>query len=157
MVDGRRWRATDPSIPDALRVELVRELMAARRAVRTAGDDAAAERAARARVKDAKVALGERGEPWWEAPSDEGRRLRVGATLRTLLRSRDPGTVCPSDVARVIGGASWRSTMNLVRDAGAELADAGELEVRQRGERVPDPHDTRGPVRYAAPPGRPVP
>lgn len=31
MVDGRRWRATDPSIPEPLRQELVNELMAARR------------------------------------------------------------------------------------------------------------------------------
>ena len=54
VVDGRRWRATDPGIPETLRAELVAELMAARRIQ------------ARARVQDAKVALGERGEPWWE-------------------------------------------------------------------------------------------
>ncbi|MCW2621243.1 MAG: hypothetical protein JWL64_845, partial [Frankiales bacterium] len=57
IVDGRRWRATDPAIPDALRKELVAELMSARRGVR---DDPAE---ARPRVQDAKIALGERGEP----------------------------------------------------------------------------------------------
>ena len=65
VLDGRRWRATDPSIPQSLRQELVNNLMAARRGVgsaRRAGDDAA-ERLARAQVDDAKVALGERGEP----------------------------------------------------------------------------------------------
>ena len=68
VVNGRRWRASDPSLPEARRQELVNELMSARRAVAAAkrSDDAAAERAARDRVHAAKVALGERGEPWWE-------------------------------------------------------------------------------------------
>ena len=44
VVDGRRWRATDPSIPAKLREELVDELMHARRDVGAAkrmNDDAA--------------------------------------------------------------------------------------------------------------------
>lgn len=68
IIDGRRWRATDPSIPEERRQELVGELMSARRAVgaaKRAGDEEA-ERAARDRVHAAKVALGERGPPWWE-------------------------------------------------------------------------------------------
>jgi hypothetical protein len=32
VIDGRRWRRTDPSIPSTLRSELVHELMDARRA-----------------------------------------------------------------------------------------------------------------------------
>jgi hypothetical protein len=57
-----------PSIPEERRQELVNELMDARRAVGEAKrkSDSEAERAARARVHAAKVALGERGEPWWE-------------------------------------------------------------------------------------------
>ena len=68
VVDGRRWRASDPRLPEQRRQELVDELMAARRAVgaaKRAGDEEA-ERAARDRVHAAKVALGERGRPWWE-------------------------------------------------------------------------------------------
>ena len=68
IIDGRRWRASDPSIPEERRQELVDELMSARRAVgaaKRAGDEAA-ERAARDRVHAAKVALGERGPKWWE-------------------------------------------------------------------------------------------
>lgn len=70
VVNGRRWRASDPGLPDERRQELVNELMDARRAVGQAkrADDAAAEKAARARVNDAKVALGERGTPWWIEP-----------------------------------------------------------------------------------------
>ena len=68
VIDGRRWRATDPGIPEERRKELVRELMSARSAVGHAKrrGDAAAERAARDRVHAAKVALGERGPKWWE-------------------------------------------------------------------------------------------
>jgi hypothetical protein len=63
VIDGRRWRTTDPDLPEARRQELVRELMSARSAVGHAKrrGDADAERAARARVHAAKVALGERG------------------------------------------------------------------------------------------------
>jgi hypothetical protein len=68
LIDGRRWRATDPRIPEERRQQLVNELMQARRDVgraRRAGD-AEAEQAARARVHECKVALGERGAKWWE-------------------------------------------------------------------------------------------
>ena len=74
VVEGRRWRATDPAIPSRRRDELTRALMAWRREVRrTKGTDQ--EKAARAGVQRAKVALGERGTPWWEQ-SDEERRAR---------------------------------------------------------------------------------
>lgn len=70
IIDGRRWRATDPSLPEERRQELVNELMSARRAVGAAkrADDADAEQAARDRVHAAKVGLGERGPKWWERP-----------------------------------------------------------------------------------------
>ena len=66
VVDGRRWRASDPGIPPALRQELVDELMDARRAVRDAesADDMAR---CRGRVNDAKLALGERGRAGFAA------------------------------------------------------------------------------------------
>ena len=72
VIDGRRWRATDPAIPEDRRQELTRVLMAWRREVkRSRGTDG--ERAARAGVQAAKVALGERGTPWWEQSDDERR------------------------------------------------------------------------------------
>jgi hypothetical protein len=71
VIDGRRWRATDPAIPEERRVQLTRILMAWRREVRrTKGT--AGEPVARAGVQAAKVALGERGSPpWWEQTDDE--------------------------------------------------------------------------------------
>lgn len=79
VLDGRRWRATDPAIPEARRAELTRALMAWRREVRrTKGTDA--EAASRAGVQAAKVALGERGTPWWEQ-TDAERRARWSADV----------------------------------------------------------------------------
>ena len=142
IVSGRRWRATDPAIPEKLRQELVNELMAARRLVRTDPDTA------RPRVQDAKVALGERGDPWWE-PTPEGRRVRLAATMRALLRHRRPeSTICPSDAARVVGGESWRELMDTARDVAAELSREGLIVVRQRGTDV-DIETASGPVRLA--------
>ncbi|MFF9060205.1 hypothetical protein ACF09K_16195 [Streptomyces sp. NPDC014882] len=76
VIRGRKWRATDPSIPEETAARLRRHLMSARRAVRSAttAGDAEAERAARARVNRAKIALGERGTPWWDQPADVRRR-----------------------------------------------------------------------------------
>ena len=153
-IDGRRWRRTDPAIPEKLRAELVSELMSARRAVGAAlkSGDAAAEKAARARVHDAKTALGERGSPWWEQPDDTAVAQRSRATARTLLRRRSPATICPSDVARVVGGEQWRRLMDPVRSALFEDARNGFLVVRQKGEDVDDLEAVRGPVRLAAGP-----
>jgi hypothetical protein len=149
VVDGRKWRATDPGIPEPLRVELVAELMDARRAVKSARGDEDLTAAARARVQDAKVALGERGEPWWESASAAGLRGRLTAAMRTLLRHRDAEkTICPSDAARVVGGVSWRSVMDEAREVAYGLADQGVLEVRQRGEKVHG-RTAKGPIRLA--------
>ena len=76
IINGRRWRATDPEIPDDAAAVLRGELMAARRAVGAAlkAGDSEAEQTARARVQQAKVALGERGTPWWEQTSAQRRR-----------------------------------------------------------------------------------
>jgi len=75
VVDGRRWRATDPAIPESDASRLRRWLMAARRDVGTAtrAGDRDAERTARSRVHAAKTALGERGPRWWEQSDDERR------------------------------------------------------------------------------------
>ena len=149
VVDGRRWRASDPGIPDQLRQQLVAELMSARRAVRDEGA------AARARVQDAKVALGERGEPWWEEATPQGRADRLAAATRALLRHRRPeATICPSDIARIVGGDRWRAVLDEARSTIAVLRRAGTVRVTQRGRDV-DPDTARGPVRVARGPSWP--
>lgn len=142
VVKGRRWRATDPSIPDALKTELVSALMTGRRLVKSDGD------AARVMVHDAKVALGERGDPWWE-PTEQGTRDRLAATMRTLLRSRGGSSICPSDAARTVGGDDWRELMATAREVALDLRADGVVAVTQRGE-VVSGTDLRGPIRIIA-------
>lgn len=72
VVNGRRWRATDPLIPDERAAVLRSALMAWRREVKRARGTAD-ERRVRDGVQAAKVALGERGTPWWEQTEDERR------------------------------------------------------------------------------------
>jgi uncharacterized protein DUF3253 len=151
VVDGRRWRRTDPSIPEPFRSELVRALMQARRDVLAAkrADDAAAERTARSLVHDAKLALGERGQPYWLAQDASALRVRAEAAIRALLAHRGPDkTICPSDVARTIGADQWRSVMPLVREVVSALVESGALTVLQRGRPV-NPVRARGPIRLA--------
>lgn len=152
VVAGRRWRATDPAIPDQLASELVSELMAARRAVGAAGDGEAAEQAARGRVQDAKVALGERGQPWWEDPEPDALRERLAATARALLRKRDAdASICPSDLARVAGGEDWREVaMDAAREVAAALAGEEVVRITRGEDPVEDPGAPatwEGPVR----------
>ncbi len=67
VVRGRLWRMSDPSLDPALRDELTKQLMTARRAVGVAkrAGDPTAEKVARRAVDTAKIALGERGPVWW--------------------------------------------------------------------------------------------
>jgi hypothetical protein len=150
VVGGRRWRASDPSIPERFRQELVDELMDARRAVaaaKRAGDDGA-EVVARGRVQAAKVALGERGRPWWEPVTASSRRQRLEAAVLALASRRAPEkTICPSDAARAVGGEGWRSFMDDARAVARALAEAGRIDVLQRGERIDPRAEWRGPVR----------
>ena len=82
VVDGRRWRRTDPAIPRDALARLTSHLGRGRSGVRTAdSDDSLA--ATRHRTQLAKVGLGERGTPWWEQTDDE-RRERWKSALAEL-------------------------------------------------------------------------
>jgi hypothetical protein len=85
VVNGRRWRRTDPCLPDDLVERLTSHLGVGRSSVRTAkksGDDDLVA-AARRRVGLAKHGLGERGPYWWDEP--EGDRIaRARAALDEL-------------------------------------------------------------------------
>ena len=48
---------------------------------------------------------------------------------RALLRKRDGSSICPSDVARVVGGEEWRDQMDRVRAvAGLSVPHFGQPE-----------------------------
>ena len=67
LVRGRLWRTSHPALGSDERERLVKELMAARRAIGAAkrANDADAEAAAHKAVDRVKVAMGERGPVWW--------------------------------------------------------------------------------------------
>ncbi|MEH6640967.1 hypothetical protein [Vreelandella glaciei] len=73
---NRLWRCTDPRLGEDQKRIHIKELMKARRAVRTAQqqEDDDALRQARDAVQAAKEALGERGPVWWDddAPDEGG-------------------------------------------------------------------------------------
>ncbi len=82
VVDGRRWRAEDPALPEDAAARLRSHLGRARSAVRTSTSDTDTQRA-RDRVQLAKEGLGERGDAWWELPETE-RAARAADRLERL-------------------------------------------------------------------------
>ena len=65
LVKDRLWRCSNPALSKAERAALVKDLMKARSAVKNARADQEV-KDARRRVHAAKVALGERGDVWWQ-------------------------------------------------------------------------------------------
>jgi hypothetical protein len=82
VVRDRLWRLANPDLSSADRAALVNQLMAARRAVRSAkiAGDRPAEDAAHQAVDDAKRKLGERGPVWWTDGSPDLHRHMVKNT-----------------------------------------------------------------------------
>lgn len=94
VVRGRLWRKANPALAEEGREALVKQLMAARRALR--GERSDAERAATRRsVDEAKRALGERGPVWWDDGAPDYNRKMVRNTPYadwfSGLRSVTPG------------------------------------------------------------------
>ncbi|MDR7145377.1 hypothetical protein [Rhizobium sp. BE258] len=91
IVRGRLWRKTNPSLPEETRTRLVAELMAARRAVKEAGDDDMRLRAVRKAIDAAKIALGERGPVWWDDGTPDLNRHMAKTTSYAAWHRRMTG------------------------------------------------------------------
>ena len=82
VVRGRLWRCSNPALSPEDRQQWTAALMKARRAkgiAMRAGDLKASE-ALRRQVNEAKIALGERGEPWWIDDAPDWNRHMAGNT-----------------------------------------------------------------------------
>lgn len=86
--------------------------------------------------------------------SDQCRRTRATATDSALedaivgllgARARD-ASICPSEVARQVGGESWQSLMEPTRMAARRLVAQGKVQITQGG-KVVDPSRAKGPIR----------
>ena len=82
VVRGRLWRSANAGLGEAERTELVGRLMAARRTVRDAKNEADCETegAAHKAVDEVKRALGERGPAWWDDGSPDLNRHMAKST-----------------------------------------------------------------------------
>lgn len=82
IVRHRLWRAANPGLSAEAKTELVNALMTARRDVGTAlrSKDDARLTQARAAVRAAKIALGERGPVWWTDGAPDFNRTLVKNT-----------------------------------------------------------------------------
>jgi hypothetical protein len=87
--------------------------------------------------------------------SDLDRELEQN--ILSLLAERAGGaTICPSEVARALGGNEWRALMEPARAAARRLTAAGQVVITQGGN-VVDPSTARGPIRIrrkSSPSGR---
>jgi hypothetical protein len=79
--------------------------------------------------------------------AEQGQGTDLEQVILRLLRQRKEGaSICPSDAARAAQPQGWRALMDDVRAAAARLADRGEVDVTQRGQRI-DAETARGPIR----------
>ncbi|WP_182084274.1 hypothetical protein [Aureimonas sp. ME7] len=93
---GRLWRRSDPDLLEPAREAAVRDLMAARRAVRDA-EGSEDRRRARAQVDAAKRALGERGPVWWsDGAPDWTRHAPKNTPYAEWFASLDPAERDPA-------------------------------------------------------------
>ena len=89
-------------------------------------------------------------------PSAESRdESDIEATMLRLVAERGADkTVCPSEVARHLGGAhpdEWRLLMQPVRRAAVRLVKQGRIAILRKGAPVADPDDFRGVYRLGVP------
>jgi hypothetical protein len=85
---------------------------------------------------------------------------RIEERLLALVEERGPGkTICPSEVARDLGGPhpdGWAPLMQPVRRVAVRLMKQGRVAILRKGRPV-DPDDFRGVYRLSLPDGGSVP
>ncbi|MFE1598090.1 DUF3253 domain-containing protein [Methylobacterium sp. ID0610] len=86
-----------------------------------------------------------------EKPAD----ATIAETLLRLVETRGPDkSVCPSEVARALGGPhpdGWSPLMQPVRREAVRLMKEGRVAILRKGRVVPDPDDFRGVYRLTLP------
>jgi hypothetical protein len=77
------------------------------------------------------------------SPEDAALESKI---LELLAERAATSTICPSEVARALGGEEWRDLMEPARRAARRLVADGEVTITQRGVPV-DPSTAKGPIR----------
>ena len=103
-----------------------------------------------ARTENSKVAMR-------ESAADGREESGIEATMMDLVARRGADkTVCPSEVARHLGGSNpddWRPLMQPVRRVAVRLAKQGKIAILRKGVPVADPGDLKGIYRLGMPRG----
>lgn len=86
--------------------------------------------------------MSEAGEALKDGKGDDLERVM----LELLDARADGATICPSEVARAVGGEAWRDQMDAARSAALRLVASGAVDITQGGE-VVDGSTARGPIR----------
>ncbi len=75
----------------------------------------------------------------------------LAAAILSQASERGAGrSICPSEVARALGGEDWHPLMTPVRQAAVELARQGRLLILRKGKPV-GPEGVKGVIRLAIP------
>jgi hypothetical protein len=74
------------------------------------------------------------------------------AILRLTAERGAEKSICPSEVARAVGGEAWRPLMGQVRAAAAALSRDGRVEILRKGRPIA-PEAMHGVIRLRAPGG----
>ena len=81
------------------------------------------------------------------APALKPSRTTIEQAIEQLVAERGAGkTICPSEVARELGGSDekvWRLLMKPIRAAAVAMAQEGRVAIRRKG-KIVDPGDFRG-------------
>lgn len=72
----------------------------------------------------------------------------IEACILQLLEKRGASkSICPSDVARELGGDNWRDLMDNVRSVADEMAARRLVRITQRDKEIISSQNAIGPVR----------
>ncbi len=78
-------------------------------------------------------------------------QVRQGVVDKLAVRAPE-FSICPSEVARELGGDTWRELMPCVRETAAQMAREGTI-VATQGDAVVDAEGAKGPIRLRRGPG----
>lgn len=78
-------------------------------------------------------------------------QVRQGVVDKLAVRAPE-FSICPSEVARELGGDTWRELMPFVRETAAQMAREGTI-VATQGDAVVDAEGAKGPIRLRRGPG----
>ena len=56
-------------------------------------------------------------------------------------------SICPSEAARLVGGAGWHAELTLIRRVAIQLAASGRIQILRKGKPVADAAEVKGVIR----------